>query len=189
MITILELPLAELAGYGSVPISFQATARLRVEPLTPGSGDLAWCEEWITPFTKDYDAIPGTGPSAWSAQWNIANWGLLGAFEGQQRVGGAVLAWNTPGVDLLQGRADIAVLWDLRVHPDYRRQGVGAKLFAHAMVWAQERRCRHLVVETQDINVAACRFYERQGCYLGEVHPFAYQDFPDEVQLLWHKEL
>jgi hypothetical protein len=44
-------------------------------------------------------------------------------------------------------------------------------------------------VETQNINVPACRFYARQGCVLGAIHPDAYPDLPDEVQLLWWLEL
>jgi GNAT superfamily N-acetyltransferase len=182
-IQVLEETVAALDGYRSVPISFRVTSRFRVE------ADLRLLEEAVPSYVKDYDTIMDEGAHPWARRWDLSNWGVLGAYEEQQRIGGAVIAWNTPGVDLLQGRRDLAVLWDLRVHPDYWRQGVGAKLFAHAAAWARERHCRRLVVETQNVNVAACRFYERQGCYLGEVHPFVYQDFPDEVQLLWHKEL
>jgi len=42
---------------------------------------------------------------------------------------------------------------------------------------------------TQHINVAACRFYERQGCVLEGVNHFAYRERPDEIQLLWYKDL
>ena len=44
-------------------------------------------------------------------------------------------------------------------------------------------------VETQNVNVPACRFYARQGCVLGAINRFAYPDLPDEVQLLWYKTL
>ena len=44
-------------------------------------------------------------------------------------------------------------------------------------------------VETQNINVSACRFYARQGCVLSAVNRFAYPELPDEVQLIWRKDL
>jgi hypothetical protein len=44
-------------------------------------------------------------------------------------------------------------------------------------------------VETQNVNVAACRFYARQGCVLTAVDPFAYPALPGEIQLLWYKDL
>jgi len=44
-------------------------------------------------------------------------------------------------------------------------------------------------VETQNVNVPACRFYVSQGCYLGAIRRFAYAELPDEVQLLWYRDL
>jgi ribosomal protein S18 acetylase RimI-like enzyme len=104
-------------------------------------------------------------------------------------VGGAVAAWNTPSVDMLEGRSDLAVLWDVRVDPEYRERGVGHCLFTAVTDWARTRGCRTLKVETQNINVPACRFYARQGCELRTIRSDAYPDLPDEVQLLWYKRL
>jgi len=53
----------------------------------------------------------------------------------------------------------------------------------------REQGGRYLAVETQNINVPACRFYARQGCVLGAVNRFAYVEFPDEVELVWYKDL
>lgn len=44
-------------------------------------------------------------------------------------------------------------------------------------------------VETQNTNVPACRFYRRMGCTLGAIDRLAYGHQPDEVQLMWFKEL
>jgi len=90
---------------------------------------------------------------------------------------------------MLEGEADAAVLWDLRVHPDVRRSGVGTMLFSAVEDWARQRECRALRIETQSINVPACRFYARMGCSLGAVNQLAYSGLPDEVQLIWKKEL
>ncbi|MBA2627295.1 MAG: GNAT family N-acetyltransferase [Gemmatimonadales bacterium] len=105
------------------------------------------------------------------------------------RAGGAVIAHDTAGVHLLEGRRELAVLWDLRVTPDARRSGVGAALFAEAGRWARERHCTHLKVETQNVNVPACRFYAAQGCTLGVINRFAYPALAEEVQLLWYRQL
>ena len=44
-------------------------------------------------------------------------------------------------------------------------------------------------IETQNTNVRACRFYERQGCQLRAVHHAVYPELPEEIQLLWYKDL
>lgn len=115
--------------------------------------------------------------------------GLFAAHDDGALVGAAAVAWGTPGLDLLEGRRDLAVLWDLRVAPEARGRGVGTALFRAAEAWAAARGCRHLKVETQSVNVPACRFYARAGCVLGAVHRFAYPGLPDEAQLLWYKAL
>jgi len=49
--------------------------------------------------------------------------------------------------------------------------------------------CRQLKIETQNTNVQACRFYERQRCRLHAIHRAAYPELPEEIQLLWYKDL
>jgi GNAT superfamily N-acetyltransferase len=73
--------------------------------------------------------------------------------------------------------------------PDARGLGVGTALFRTAKAWAAQHGCGQLKVETQNINVPACRFYEQQGCTLRTARRGAYEAFPDEVQLLWYKSL
>ena len=99
------------------------------------------------------------------------------------------MAWNTPGVDMLEGRRDLAVLWDIRVHRDHRCRGVGTQLFKRAAAWARERGCCFLKIETQNVNVPACRFYAAQGCELGAINRHAYAECPDEVELVWYVDL
>jgi GNAT superfamily N-acetyltransferase len=189
LIRIIEETAESLVAYASVPIAFRVTSRLLVPDDGKDCSVERLAEEAVSPYTKDYDALPGEGPLSWPARWDLANWGLLAAFQDRRRIGGAAVAWSTPGVDLLHGRDDLAVLWDLRVHPEYRGQGVGKRLFEAAIAWAQRHGCRELRVETQNVNVAACRFYARQGCTLGEAHPLAYPDLPEEIQLIWYREL
>ncbi|HEX8671175.1 MAG TPA: GNAT family N-acetyltransferase, partial [Longimicrobium sp.] len=128
-------------------------------------------------------------PARWAKRFDVWNWGVLAARIGGRRVGGAVIAFNTPGVDMLEGRRDLAVLWDIRVAPDVRAQGVGTALFRAAETWARARRCAELKVETQNIDVPACRFYAKQGCVLAEANRGVYPSLPHEVQLIWRKPL
>lgn len=189
-VEVAEESVAVLPDYGRVPIAFRVGSRFRVEPVRGGLGGLLLIEEPVAAsYIKDYDAIEDNGPACWSERWNISHWGVMSAFDEGERIGGAVVAWKTEGVNMLEGSEDIAVLWDLRVHPSCRGRGVGYRLFVRALDWARERQCRLLKVETQNINVPACRFYARQGCALGAIDRYAYGDAPDEVQLLWYRDV
>ena len=90
---------------------------------------------------------------------------------------------------MLEGRDDLAVLWALRAHPDYRGEGVGHQLFKAAVAWAKKRLYSELKIETQNNNVAACEFYARQGCILDSIITHAYAEFPDEIQFIWRLKL
>lgn len=181
---------AALEGYGTVPIAFTVNTRLVVCPANYGMGGLLLVEEPVaTPYIKDYDALDGEGPTRWQEQFDLTHWGFFAAFDGDERVGGAVVAWDTPGVDMLEGRSDLAVLWDLRVRPDRRGRGIGHLLFAAAEEWARARGCHEINIETQNVNVPASRFYAKQGCELKAIRRGVYRELPDEVQLLWCKPL
>ena len=88
------------------------------------------------PYVKDYDAIEGESPTHWARRFDLSNWGLILCRASGRCVGGAVVAYNTPGVAMLEGRSDLAVLWDIRVSPELRGQGVGLALFQAAEAWA-----------------------------------------------------
>jgi GNAT superfamily N-acetyltransferase len=99
------------------------------------------------------------------------------------------VAWKTPALSMLEDREDLACLWDLRVSPEFRGRKFGHRLFTAALAWAKERNCRQLKVETQNINVPACRFYAAQGCALGQIDRFAYPESMNEVRLVWYRSL
>lgn len=187
---ISEEPITALAEYACVPISFEVTRVLDVSPREDGHGGFRLTERAIaTPWVKDYDAIPGEGPATWPKRFDLSHWGLFAARLSGRRVGGAAVAFQTPGLEMLEGREDLAVLWDLRVAPDARGQGVGLGLLHAAEAWARARGCREMKVETQNINVPACRFYAKHGFALRAADRFAYPTLPDETMLLWYKDL
>jgi GNAT superfamily N-acetyltransferase len=183
-VNVVEEPITALAEHARISIAFTVESVLDCAGSMP---DLPSSERPVIPYRKDYDAIEH--PLTWASKFNISKWGLLAATIGAERVAGAVLAFDSPTLEMLENRTDIAALWDLRVRSDMRRRGVGAALFRAAEDWAARRGCRELKVETQNTNVPACRFYERQGCELRHVVPGAYPALPKEVQLIWVKAL
>jgi GNAT superfamily N-acetyltransferase len=181
-----------LGEYASIPIVCDVRSILGVEEIAGGLGGLAFTERAVRPYRKDYDACADGGPLRWPSRFDISQWGLFLACEGDEVVGGAAVAWNAQGVCMLEGRSDLAVLWDIRVRAQSQRQRVGTALFAHAASWALSKGCAYLKIETQNVNVAACRFYARMGCFLGGIDRLAYRSCPqvaDEVMLLWYLDL
>ncbi len=178
-----------LAEYGSIPISFEVREVMDVQAMEPAAEFRLMPHAVAKPYVKDYDSGTNEGPTGWPLRFDTSPWILALARSGGQAIGGAAVACLTPALTVLESRFDRAVLWDLRVRPDVRRRGVGTALFAAAEAWARDRGYEQLKVETQNVNVPACRFYARQGCVLRGVRHGAYADCPDEIQLLWYKDL
>jgi GNAT superfamily N-acetyltransferase len=187
---IVEENIPALAEYSTIPISFEVRTVYDVLEKSRGLGGFELVERDLdTPWVKDYDAVKGEGPERWAKKWDISRWGILSAFIDGRRAGGCAVAFDTDGINMLEGRKDMAVLWDLRVHPELRSRGIGSALFNAAIAWAAERGCSLLKVETQNINVPACKFYAKQECVLGAINRFGYRDHPEEVELVWYKEI
>ena len=134
-------------------------------------------------------------PTTWSKDFNTTNWVLLFAQKDEKPVFGLAVACQNPEIidnRILKGIDDLAVVWDIRVHPDYRQQGIGTKLFHEAVGWARNKDYKQLCVETQNTNVPACGFYIKQECRLGGINRYAYYhapSFSDEIQFSWYLDL
>jgi GNAT superfamily N-acetyltransferase len=188
IVEVTERPASCLAEYARTSIAFTVRRVLDAAPRADGSFSLTE-RPLDPPYTKDYDECPEDLPTSWPGRFDLSRWGFLCAHVGGSPVGWAAIAFDTLGVEMLEGRRDLAVLWDIRVSTEARGRGVGVALFRAVEEWARFRVCRELKVETQNINAPACRFYERQGCVLRGVNPGAYPGLPDEVQFLWFKRL
>jgi GNAT superfamily N-acetyltransferase len=186
---IVEIPPERLEEYAQVPMNFEVRSIFAVEPLAGGLGGLRLVEVPVpNPYVKDYTTEES--PVDWPAKFDVRTWGFFLARQGELIAGAAAVAFVTTGVFVFEARRDLAVLWDIRVRPACR--GAGIPLFRHAAAWSRQRGCTQMKVETQNVNVPACRFYQRMGCELGEIRRYGYAGVPAvsaEVMLNWYLDL
>ena len=186
--------------YASVSIAYEVMSIYRVEAVEGELSGLVLTEESVSPYIKDYDAQAQgddrpdewARPQGWANQFDLSQWGFFMAMDGERAVGGAAVVLHSPEVHMLENRTDLAVLWDIRVQLDQREKGIGRQLFQRAAAWSREQGCTQLKIETQNVNVPACRFYARQGCHLGAILRYGYAGCPEvahEAMLLWYLDL
>ena len=142
----------------------------------------------VSPWIKDYDALDG-GPLGWPGRFDLRYWTFFVARDGARLIGGAAVVHRAPDIETLEDRDDVALVWDLRVAPDARSAGVGRALMGAVDAWAGSHEASWIEVETQNINAPACRFYSANGFDLRAASHDAYPGLPNEIQLLWYKQL
>lgn len=176
--------------YDQIPMLVHVTRELRLEKPDNGLGGLLLHEVPVSPYTKDLSQYEIA--SDYEKEFDISNWKFFMAFDGDIPVGGITLASRTENVQMLDGRNDLCVLWDIRVHDAYKRQGIGKKLFDLGVQWAVETGLSQMKIECQNNNVPACKFYQKQGAVLSAINEYAYHQDPairGEIQLIWYLEL
>jgi GNAT superfamily N-acetyltransferase len=186
LVDIRDVGTDPIAEYARVSIAFEVRDVFDCIGDTTAPGGVALSKRRLEhSYIKNYDAFAADHPTQWPARFAGKRWTLLLAYVDGALGGGAAVALDAP----IHEEAEHATLWDIRVSPHVRHAGVGTALFHRAEEWALQHGCRALEVETQNINVPACRFYERQGCLLRAANRDAYPEAPDEVQLIWRKTL
>ncbi len=185
-----EISPDHLAEYAIIPSRFLVKSVLEVELVDGGLGGMLLHEHPVRrPYIKDYDAN-GESPVDWPKRFDVTNWGFFLARMGDEPVGAAAVAFQTTGVFMLEARLDLSVLWDIRIRPEAR--GAGIPLFRYTAEWSRLHGCTQMKIETQNVNVPACRFYQRMGAHLGEIHRHGYAAVPavaHEVMLNWYLDL
>ena len=193
-INIQEISADQFPRYDAIPNWFKVESVFRVEVIDGGLGFRLVEEQVSEPFIRDYNSHNDDNPTSWSVSFDISQWGIFLATDDKNRpVGGATVAIDAPvyPMDRFQ-RKDLAVLWDIRVHPDHREQGIGSKLFKYGADWSRRKGYGQLGMEADSTNVPACRFYLQQGCELGAIHRFGYVgilEVADNAMLLWYLDL
>jgi streptothricin acetyltransferase len=82
-----------------------------------------------------------------------------------------------------------ACIDDIAVEPRFRKCRVGRTLIQRAVEWVRVKGFPGLMLETQNINVSACRFYESCGFELGGFDRNLYKGLnpsTDEIALYWY---
>ena len=182
MIEYKEVDQNSFAAYDCIPMCFTVHNIYEIETMSPG--DFRLTEKQVEPYVKDLGQY--TRVSELDQHFDLRNWAFFMAFDQGRAVGAACVFDNAP--EMTNGRRDISVLWDIRVHEDYQSKGIGSRLFEMTIAWSQSQGVKEMQIECQNNNVAACRFYQRRGAVLSEVDPLAYAHDPalaHEVKLIW----
>lgn len=116
-----------------------------------GDGVWSWTEEL---FAESYEKAYPRDDLGWDRYADKPNKAIYFYFVKGVCVGQVVLRanWN-----------QYCFIEDIAVVRDYRGQGIARKLLEQARIWALERDLLGFMLETQDVNLLACRFYQRYG--------------------------
>lgn len=82
-----------------------------------------------------------------------------------------------------------AYVEDIAVDVEFRRHGVGRALIDQAKQWARQKQFPGIMLETQNNNVQACRFYESCGFRIGGFDNMLYRGLnpdTDEVAIYYY---
>ncbi|RXV60668.1 GNAT family N-acetyltransferase [Fusibacter sp. A1] len=183
-----KVSLDYLMEYSLVPIHIAVTDYYHIEDTKKLSLDEMELRPVEKPYLKYFDTREDN-PFALSDKFDLANWQLIACFDGDRIIGGALLAMDTQGVNMLKGRSDLAVIWDLRVDSNYRGMGIGKRLVDICAAEAKMKKCTEINIECQNTNVRGCNFYNKVA-KLYSIKFDAYDDeYAAEAQLIWHIDL
>ena len=179
--------------YDLIPMIVHVSSHYNIEKINRGLGGFKLVETPVEPYIKDFCIGDDESVTRWEKRRDISNWAFFMAFDGERPVGAAAVASRDKTADMLDGRDDLAALWDIRVDDAYKHQGVGQKLFDMAVKWSREQGLVQMKIECQNNNVPACNFYHKQGAVLCAVDEYAYyNDLPEfrhEVRFIWFLDL
>ena len=143
-------------------------------------------EVQVAPYRKDLSVYERA--VEYEEKFDIANWYFYMAFDEDKPIGAMTIAGRTPDLNMLSGRDDACVLWDIRVADNYKHQGIGQRLMDIGIEDARTAGYRQMIIECQNNNVPACHFYRKQGALLSKVDLYAYDsedDCKNEIQFVW----
>lgn len=181
-----ELPLNKLEDYGNISFSYKTTKKYELKKINNGLGGILLELIDVPEFYKDF----GMKINHWKEMFDLTNWKFFVAYNEKNKIiAGCTVATNTSNCNMLEGRDDLALLWDIRVTDEYKCKGIGQHLFDMAKDFAKSNGFKKLKVECQNTNPAAVNFYHKQGMKLCGIDEYAYNEYPNEVQLLWYLDL
>ncbi len=131
-----------------------------------------WPATPVPAHRKDYRSTDGATEAASDA--------LFLALDKDRPVGRAMISrnWN-----------DYALVDDIAIDVAFRGAGAGRLLMDACVAWSRDQGLAGIMLETQNNNVAACRFYERYGYELGGIDRLLYRGldpYSREIALFWY---
>ncbi len=84
---------------------------------------------------------------------------------------------------------EFCLIEDIAVARCARQKGVASSLIDHAQNWANTKNLKGLMLETQDVNLAACRLYIKNGFHIGSIDTPLYKNLEccGEKAIFWYK--
>ena len=190
MITYKEVDKSFFPVYDQVTQNVEVRSIYQIKRIDSGLGGFQFEEVPVEPYIKDLAVYERA--TDYEKLFDISTWRFYMAFDGSKPVGAATVGGYTENCNMLAGRKDLCVLWDIRVLDGYKHQGIGQKLFDMAVAGGKEDGYKQMVIECQNTNVTACNFYKKQGAILGKVDMYAYYEesgLENEAQFLWYLDL
>lgn len=190
MITVKEVDKSFLELYDTVAMNVNVSSEYKVERINNGLGGFMLKEVQVEPYIKDLSVYERA--AEYEERFDISNWRFYMAFDGDIPVGAMTVAGKTEKLNMLYGREDACVLWDIRIADAYKRNGIGQKLLDMGVSDAKKDGYRQMIIECQNNNVPACRFYRKQGAVLSKIDMYAYYLEPeirDEIQFIWYLDI
>lgn len=190
MLTIREVDKSYFPLYDQVTQNVEVSSVYKVIRADGGLGGLVLEEVRTDPYVRDLSVYERACDL--ENMFDLKNWRFYMAFDGDIPIGAATVAGKTEDLHLLGGMPDACVLWDIRLNDKYKHQGLGRELFDLAVSGARADGYKKMLIECQNNNVTACRFYRRQGAELTKIDMNAYcseEGLEDEVQFIWTLDL
>ncbi|MBP3522943.1 MAG: GNAT family N-acetyltransferase [Clostridia bacterium] len=190
MITFKEVDKSFLELYDKVSMNVNVHSEYKVKRINNGLGGLVLEEVSVEPYIKDLSIYER--PTEYENAFDITNWRFFMAFDGDIPVGAMTVVGKTDGLNMLYGREDACVLWDIRVADEYKHNGIGQKLLDMGVLAAKKDGYQQMIIECQNNNVPACKFYQKQGAALSKIDMYAYYLEPEvrnEIQFIWYLDI
>lgn len=188
MITYKQVDESYFALYDKIPMLVHVNTVLVPKAVVGGLGGILFEELSVEPYVRDISHYEVA--SDYAKDFDISNWAVFMAFDGDKPVGGVTAVSRTKEVNMLDNRDDLCVLWDIRVDDAYKGTGIGTKLFNMVVEWSKENGLTEIKIECQTNNISACKFYAKQGAVLRAFDEYAYINDPDareyEMQVIWY---
>ena len=185
MISVKRMDKTCFGMYDTIPMNVDVRTEYQMKRIDNRLG-LIFEEVQVAPYRKDLSVYERA--VEYEEKFDIANWYFYMAFDEDKPIGAMTIAGRTPDLNMLSGRDDACVLWDIRVADNYKHQGIGQRLMDIGIEDSRTAGYRQMIIECQNNNVPACHFYRKQGALLSKVDLYAYDsedDCKNEIQFVW----